>query len=197
MRPVELSLRDAVKKCVKDKTKQETKGPIRILTHLRYFGLCYNPVSFYYCYSEDGKRVEHIVAEINNTPWDERFQYVLVPMDKSEKYHKFEFEKEFHISPFMPMNLRYKWGFNNPQDKLHVHMADFLEGKKIFDVTLTLKRKEINAKSLNGVLWRYPFMTLKVLLGIYWNAFILYRKKAVFYTHPDKIETKLFPFFSG
>jgi len=54
-------------------------GPIRILTHLRYFGYVFNPVSFYFCYDGAVGHVETIVAEITNTPWGERHCYVLGP----------------------------------------------------------------------------------------------------------------------
>ena len=68
-------------RAVRDRVEQETgvrpAGPIRVLTHLRYFGLCFNPVTFYYCYDPADTRVETIVAEITNTPWKERHSYVL------------------------------------------------------------------------------------------------------------------------
>ena len=89
-------------------------GPIRMLTHLRYFGHCFNPVSFYYCFDAAGARVESIVAEVNNTPWGERHCYVLpTPQQLDAGKHRAlsQFDKAFHVSPFMPMELAYDWGF--------------------------------------------------------------------------------------
>ncbi|MEI2421818.1 DUF1365 family protein, partial [Arthrospira platensis SPKY2] len=66
------SLDESVRRLVAERTGRRPAGPIRLLAHLRYFGHCFNPVSFYYCYDAAGERVETIVAEVNNTPWGER-----------------------------------------------------------------------------------------------------------------------------
>ena len=92
-------------------------GPIRLLTHLRYFGYSFNPVSFYYCFDATGTRVETIVAEITNTPWKERHAYVLPVAAASAQRRgawRFSFDKQFHVSPFMPMDMRYDWRFSAP-----------------------------------------------------------------------------------
>jgi DUF1365 family protein len=65
-------------------------------------------------------------------------------------------------------------------------MEDFVEGNKIFDATLSLRRKPINKSSLTRVLLRYPIMTVQVLAKIHWQAFRLWRKGAPFYVHPAK-----------
>ena len=70
-----LPLDEAVRRLVHERTGRRPAGPIRLLTHLRYFGYVFNPVSFFYCYA--GDEVQTIVAEVNNTPWGERCMYVL------------------------------------------------------------------------------------------------------------------------
>ncbi|MCA9295145.1 MAG: DUF1365 domain-containing protein, partial [Phycisphaerales bacterium] len=97
-------LDEAVRDLVQDRTGRRPVGPIRLLTHLRYFGYIMNPVSFYYCWSEDESRVETIVADVTNTPWNERHAYVLDGgMNSGDLQHqRFRFNKEFHVSPFMP-----------------------------------------------------------------------------------------------
>ena len=70
-------LDEAVRERVARETGERPRGPIRLLTHLRMLGACFNPVSFYYCFDQAGERVETIVAEITNTPWNERHAYVL------------------------------------------------------------------------------------------------------------------------
>jgi DUF1365 family protein len=79
------SLSESVRKLVEAETGKRPEGPIRLLTNLAYFGYCFNPVSFYYCFSEDGETVETIVAEVNNTPWGERDTYVQVCDDSSKR----------------------------------------------------------------------------------------------------------------
>lgn len=95
-------------------------------------------------------------------------------------------EKEMHVSPFMPMDVQYDWRFNQPDQNLTVHMENALSGKKIFDATMVLKRKEITAASLAYSLWGYPFMTLKIILAIHWQALKLWLKGAPVHDHPEK-----------
>jgi DUF1365 family protein len=178
---------------VRDRVQQETgvrpAGPVRMLTHLRYFGLCFNPVTFYYCFDVADTRVETIVAEITNTPWHERHAYVLTE-DHNQGHggaKRYRFGKAFHVSPFMDMAIDYDWRFTMPGDVLNVHMEDLKEGRKIFDATLTLERRDIGAASLAHALIAFPVMTAKVVGGIYWQALRLWLKRVPFHTHPKKL----------
>ena len=117
---------------VRDRVEQETgrrpSGPIRLLTHLRQFGYNFNPVSFYYVYDATGRELETVVAEITNTPWDERHSYVLSVVNAERvgaKVFRWQFDKRFHVSPFLPMDMRYDWRFTAPGDSLDVHMENW------------------------------------------------------------------------
>lgn len=160
---------------------------VMLLTHARIFNILFNPVSFYYCFDAAG-RLRAILAEITNTPWGERHAYVLPvdPRDDGTTRHTFRFGKQFHVSPFNPMEMHYTWRFNEPGAALLVHMDNHAVtegGDKHFDATLKLGRREFRA-GLPRALIRYPFMTVKVITGIYWQAFRLWRKGARFYPHP-------------
>ena len=183
-----LPLDECVRELVCEHSGARPTGPIRLLTHLRYFGHCFNPVSFYYCYDEAGMRLETIVAEVHNTPWGECHCYVLD--DGSNKgrgrWRRHRFHKAFHVSPFMDMDLDYDWRFLEPGVRLQAHMASTRDGQKLFDATLSLRRRPISRANLTGVLVRYPLMTVKVVVAIHWQALKLWRKKAPFYTHPAK-----------
>jgi DUF1365 family protein len=182
--PLEQSVRDLVA----GETGQRPEGPIRLLTHLRYFGYVFNPVSFYYCFDADDTRVETIVAEVTNTPWGERHCYVLPQrMNTGRDGHGRYFPgKVMHVSPFMEMDVAYDWRFSAPGDLLTVHMENARKGDKIFDATLVLNRKEICAGSLARALAAYPLMTLKVMAAIHWQALKLWLKGAPVHDHPGK-----------
>lgn len=182
--PLEQSVRDLVDR----ETGQRPEGPIRLLTHLRYFGYVFNPVSFYYCFDADDARVETIVAEVTNTPWGERHCYVLPQrMNAGRDGHgRYSPEKVMHVSPFMEMDVAYDWRFNAPGEMLTVHMENAREGRKIFDATLVLEREEITARSLARALAGYPLMTLRVMVAIHWQALKLWLKGAPVHDHPGK-----------
>ena len=135
-------LSSRVRRLVSDRTKGKCKisqeQKIFILTHLCYYGYCFNPVSFYYILKgdqfndtiDDNDSIEAIVAEVSNTPWNEMKCYVLHPdscdmkivqegrsrkvEDKPSEDWKsinYIFEKKFHVSPFMEMDYIYDWTF--------------------------------------------------------------------------------------
>jgi DUF1365 family protein len=186
-RPLDQCVRDLVE----SRTGVRPGGPIRLLTHLRYFGHCFNPVSFYYCFDEEDEQVECVVAEVNNTPWGERHCYVLpASADRrigSASHH--ERPKEFHVSPFLPMDMDYRWRFVDPASNLIVHMENHRGGERVFDATLTLARKEITGPRLAWMLIRYPAITVTVILRIHWQALRLWLKGAPFHPHPEKLRT--------
>lgn len=182
----EQALAEAVCDLVENSTGQRPQGPIRLLTHLRYFGYCFNPVSFYYCFDRSGERVETVVAEITNTPWHERFSYVLwSAMDSGRAgQHRYQFAKTFHVSPFFPMDLAYDWRFIEPGSRLAVQMQLKRNDSKVFDATLKLHRQPITTARLASTLFRYPAMTIKAVAGIYYQAALLKLKGLPFYAHP-------------
>jgi uncharacterized protein len=198
-------LKDAVLARVFAATGERPGGRVCLLAHLRYFGLSFNPVSFYYCFHADGT-LHSILAEITNTPWGERHAYVLDIASGQQhgggavKTWHWDFAKQFHVSPFLPMAMRYDWRFQAPCAHLRVHMAVFparthaaddtsvesllSEPPKQFDSTLVLGRKELTAVNLATALLRFPFITFGVVLKIYWHAFLLRWKRNPFFDHP-------------
>jgi DUF1365 family protein len=186
--PEETSLQDSVRDLVETQTGKRPDGPIRLLTNLSYFGFCFNPVSFYYCFDADGETLNTIVAEVNNTPWGERDTYVLPESQNIGKgdVRRFQPEKKMHVSPFMPMEIDYDWCFTEPRQRLSVYMANMQDGKRFFDASIMMARKEISGRSLAGVLVRFPLITAKVTGAIYWQALRLWLKRCPFYKHPGK-----------
>jgi hypothetical protein len=176
----------AVRDLVAERTGRRPAGPVRLLTHLRYFGYCYNPVSFYYCFDSGDRGVETVVAEITNTPWRERHLYVFSRAGMADDPFplRLRVAKEFHVSPFMGMDLEYDWRLSEPGETLHARMNNFDAAGKLFDAVMVLRRRPLEGRHLSRVLARFPLMTCQVIAAIYWQALRLRLRGAPFFAHP-------------
>lgn len=145
-----------------------TDGPVRLLTTPRSFGLIFNPVSFYYCFAEDGETLRTVLAEVTNTPWGERHTYVAGD----------DLAKELHVSPLMPMDQRYRFRAPEPRETLSVHIESTGAEGKAFDATLNLRRRPFSARPL---LRGTPARTLPL---IYAHALMLRLRGVPGHPHP-------------
>ena len=187
-----ISIDETVRQLVYTHIHRRPKGPIRMLCHFRYFGHCFNPATFYFCFEPAGNNLDTIVIEVHNTPWGQTYCYVLDCLSAAPQdgWHYHQFPKSFHVSPFLGMDMHYDWRFLTPGPRLNIHMNNFHGPKKYFDATLTLDRQEINENSLNRVLFAYPVMTIKVVSMIYWQALRLWCKHIPFYENPHPFENQ-------
>jgi DUF1365 family protein len=187
-----MPLDEAVRQRVHDALGRRPQGPIRLLAHLRTFGHCFNPVSFYFCYALDGATLDCVVAEITNTPWRERHSYVLATDAAGRRGDSltWSFPKAFHVSPFLPMQRDYTWRLQLPSEQLRVHMSVQAHDGKDFDATLDLHRHALDPRQMRRCLLRYPLMTLRVLLAIHWQAFLIWLARNPVYDHPNKFPGK-------
>lgn len=186
LRPTDQPLRQAVIERVAEDTGRQPSGRILVLAHLRQWGLCFNPVSIYFCF-DSADRMDAIIADVHNTPWNERHAYVFDCRHQEGPEYRFEFDKAFHVSPFMPMDIRYTWRFRIEEDHLGIHMLLQHSGQECFQAGMRLALEPMTRSSMNQMPLRFPLMTLRVVAGIYWQALRLWLKKTPFHSHPDKI----------
>ncbi len=177
------TIKNSIQSLLLNKINLHHKGKVFLLTTIRYFGFAFNPVSFYYCFDESSN-IQAIISHITNTPWNEKHVYVHDCRNKPSMSKKFEFDKDFHVSPFMPMNINYSWVFSPPKDFLYVSMDSYNNDKLIFNATLKMTKKAWSNFILNKILFLSLPMSIKSTVLIYFNALILFIKRAKFFPHP-------------
>ena len=197
-----LSLRKRVEQDARTQGVPLPDGPIFLLTHLRYLGYCFNPISFFFCYDQCG-HLDTVLAEVNSTfgdscnywLWSRNRQPSASAMDRKSSAPALHYRcpKALHVSPFMEMNLDYEFVLTEPGEKLVAHMntqecgPELEVPKPLFDATLVLEYEPWTARSLGHVLLRHPWMTAKVIGAIHWQAFRLFLKRVPVYTHPARV----------
>jgi DUF1365 family protein len=158
---------------------------IVMLVQVRCFGLYFSPANFYFCYDEDDNCTQ-MLAEVSNTPWNERHYYLVNLLDENKDKTS---KKVFQVSPFMDLAMTYFWHVNPPSssdDSLLVKIENKVVDKdtgdihKIFDASLVMKKKPFTKKSLLAIWCQLPVMTMKAVLGIYWQALKLFVKRIPF-----------------
>jgi uncharacterized protein len=184
-------LATAVRGLVRERTGVEADGPVRLLTNLRYFGHCFNPVSFYYCFDARGEHVVATVAHVTNTPWGEQHSYVLPVTHESDRGSAAlvcgSLDKQLHVSPLMGMDHVYDWRLTVPAERLAVHIESRPgDGATVFDATLSLTRRELSATEMRRALARYPLLTVSILARIYAHALSLRLRGAAYHRHPRR-----------
>ena len=169
---------------VEEKSGVRPAGPVYLLTHLRYFGYCFNPVSFYYCFDGEGDgdgNLSAIVMEVNNT-WNEQHAYVLPLRDTPENEGCLSIRQGF---PRLPSaDDSYRCRMTGPGEKLLIAIENWQDSRRVFDAHLALERKPITHARMAGQLARDPLITLRVMSLILWQAIKLAAKKAPLFAHP-------------
>lgn len=179
-----LSTKDSIRHLVKQKTGEKPEGPIRLLTHFRYFGHVFNPLSLYFCFDKHDEKPTHVVAEVTNTPWKEQHCYVLAGTCQDNIFLTPDHQKTFHVSPFMDLDMTYHWNIHIPNKHANIKIDNYRDGNKVFDASMYMQRQEITQKNLSNILIHHPFMTLKVAGAIHLQALKLWLKGIDYVPHP-------------
>ena len=184
------SLAGYARDLVQDRVGHRPAGPVRLLANPRYFGIGFNPVSFFFLHGRDDSAVEAVIAEVTNTPWGDRTTYVLDGRSRSADGQIVgSFRKQMHVSPFQPMGQVYEIEVAEPGEDLRVRIRNLEHGRPVLNASLELRRRELTPARMVGLLARYPPVTAATLLRIYANALRLWLRGAAYHRHPDRSPT--------
>ncbi|WP_320671446.1 DUF1365 domain-containing protein [Patulibacter defluvii] len=181
-------LDEAIRRTVATRCGRRPRGPVRLLFQPRLLGRSFNPVTFAYCFGDDGVTLEAVLAEVTNTPWGERHAYVLdaARADREGDALAVGLDKAFHVSPFMAIDHRYRWRTTIPGPRLRIHLASERDGRRIFDAGLDLDRRPLDAAGLRAYLRHQPLGPFAVLGRIYGQALRLAARRVPIHPHPDR-----------
>ncbi len=182
--PLDEVVRDEVQRQI----GHRPSGPIRVLTHARTLGYVFNPISIYYCFNTQ-ERLESLLLEVTNTPWGEKHCYALPAEEvNGAAWRKAKsWAKSLHVSPFLPMTLSYRFLWTEPAASLLGHIECVQEGKGVLDATLSLESKQLTTAQLLRSMTRFPFLTLRVIAAIHWQAIRLWLKRVPLFDHPGPV----------
>lgn len=172
------ALKTAVLERMSELANKRLEGKVFMLGQARMFGMYFSPVNFYYLQQDDGN-FSHLLAEVSNTPWNERHHYLV------DLNNQIDCDKAFHVSPFNPLDMQYHWKIMQPKQQLALALS-CSKGEKHFEASLNLTKRELNSKTLSRVLMSIPSMTIKTVVGIYWQALKLFLKGIPFYGHSSE-----------
>lgn len=158
-------------------------GDVYFLGQTRMLNLYFSPVNFYYVQDPQSHQFTYMLAEVSNTPWHER-HYYLVDLSTQD-----DTQKTFHVSPFNPMDMQYKWHIPQPDEHLTLTLSCYKQIKHMV-ASIDLQRQELTTSNLSSAKKRIPSMTLKTVGGIYWQALKLFIKRTPFYGYSKPATTQ-------
>jgi DUF1365 family protein len=150
-----------------------TGGAIRILCMPRVLGHAFNPLTVFFCYARDGA-LQAVLYEVNNT-FGQRHGYLLPVMGRADLVQQ-ECAKEFHVSPFLDMALRYRFRIVPPGEDVSIGIQVLDEQGVILSASFSGVRRALTDRALMGAVLGMPMQGAKVLAGIHWEALKLWMK---------------------
>jgi hypothetical protein len=150
-----------------------------LLTNLNILGYNFNPVSFYFVLNEKNE-AECAIAEVSNTFREMKLYFLGKELFKDNKFH-LNTIKHFYVSPFIDHDANFDFNLYVPGEKLNIRIDDHKNNERFFISTLTGLKKPLSNANLLRYSFRFPFLTLRIMTLIHWNALLLWIKKTPYH----------------
>ena len=159
-------------------------GPVRVLTMPRVLGFAFNPVSVWFVHHRSGA-LAAVLYEVRNT-FGERHEYLLpvAPADAGKPAVRQSTTKAFHVSPFMAMDMRYDFRVSPPGERVAIGITGSDATGPLIVAVHTAGRRALTDAALARVFVTHPLLTVKVVVGILWEAAKLWIKHVPVHRHP-------------
>lgn len=156
-----------------------------LVTNLRILGYTFNPVCFYFLYDKSNVAVCSLI-EVHNT-FGEMKPFIAMRPGYDYRFY-LRTIKHFYVSPFFELDTEFEFKVNLPEEKLNIHIDDYKNGDKVFLSAYSGKKTDLSDRKMLFFFLKYPFLTVKVILMIHWQAMILFFKKIPFIKKIDNPE---------
>ncbi|KAF3997331.1 DUF1365 domain-containing protein [Glaciimonas immobilis] len=189
---------------LKEQNINDVDGEIWLQTFPRVLGYVFNPVSFWFCHRQDGS-LRAVLCDVRNT-FGEQHSYLLD--GKNEDCGSIPFgtelraDKVFHVSPFCEVSGTYRFRFMRTQNKNDAQPTERTTARIEYDDAtgpliltsvsgITTLSVPLSNRLVAKAFFRYPIMTVGVILRIHWQALKLWRKRVPFYRKPAPPSNKV------
>ena len=150
-------------------------GKIMLLTNFNVLGHNFNPVSFYFVFNQQQEPICSIV-EVQNTYREMKPYFIGQDQFDGKQFH-FNTIKHFYVSPFLDHDTYFDFKLPVPDQQLAIGIDDYKNEKRIFISTLIGTKKKMTNGRIIGFAFRFPFITLRIITLIHWQALKLWIKQ--------------------
>jgi uncharacterized protein len=162
----------------------DADGAIILLTIPRMLGYAFNPLNLYFCYRKNGA-LAAILYEVNNT-FGQRHTYLIPATPDADGLVRQESAKSLYVSPFLDTDMSYAFVVAPPSERVAISIIARDKEGPILIAKLSGDRIPLTDTTLLRALFAYPFLTLKVVAAIHWEALRLWLKGVGLTRRPEQ-----------
>ncbi len=148
-----------------------------------FFGYVFNPISIYLCKDKKNK-IRYVCYEVKNTHHEQHCYLIKIKKNSEKIYSKLQ--KKFYVSPFLQMNLKYKFYLFNKKNIFLLNIDVYKKNQIILKTGISSKTVALNNMTLIYYFIKNLFFAQKVIILIHYQAIKIFIKQKTFFSKPQK-----------